>query len=72
MDDHVAEIDDDGIDYDNYGMDFCQGLPMTMSMKGFQSAFLNSNNNTTADCLTFLFTNWKLDKSGKFVEAMRE
>jgi len=61
--------DDD--DDDNYGMDFCRGMSMTMYMKGFQfTSFPNKNNDKKADCLTFLFKNWKLDSPGKFSSAM--
>ena len=55
--------DDDNDD----GMYFCKGMSMTMSMGGFQSALFSGER---ADCITFLFTNWKLDSSGKFVGAM--
>ncbi|KAG7343616.1 Ctr copper transporter family protein [Nitzschia inconspicua] len=64
---------------------FCNGMSMVMSMSGFQSSLFlsssssshnnnnnnNKNNNTnTADCLTYLFRNWRLDTSGKFQGAM--
>jgi len=49
------------------GMDFCRGMSMTMSMSGFQSAFFSRG---PPDCITFLFTDWKLDRPGKFVGAM--
>jgi hypothetical protein len=73
-DDTNDDADDDNYDYND--MDFCKGMFMTMSMKGFQSALfssnsnINNNNNNKSDCLTFLFTNWKLDSSGKFFGAM--
>lgn len=35
-----------------------------------QHSNINNNNNNKSDCLTFLFTNWKLDSSGKFFGAM--
>ena len=56
-------MDDDNDD----GMYFCKGMSMTMSMGGFQSALFSGGR---ADCITFLFTNWKLDSPGKFVGAM--
>lgn len=52
---------------DDYGMDFCRGMSMTMSMGGFQSALFSKS---PADCITFLFVDWKLDRPGKFVLAM--
>jgi hypothetical protein len=55
------------IDRSDYGMDFCSGMSMTMSMGGFQSALFSRS---PADCITFLFTDWKLDQPGKFVSAM--
>mmetsp|Transcript_49732 Transcript_49732/g.57392 ORF Transcript_49732/g.57392 Transcript_49732/m.57392 type:complete len:274 (-) Transcript_49732:469-1290(-) len=71
--DNNSNGSDDDVD-DNYGMDFCRGMSMTMSMKGFQSTLFfkknNNNINNNADCLTFLFTNWKLDSPGKFSSAM--
>merc|ERR1740130_2666125 len=68
-DDTDADAADAGADdnYYNDNMDFCKGMFMTMSMKGFQSALFSNNK---SDCLTFLFTNWKLDSSGKFLGAM--
>jgi hypothetical protein len=69
MNDDAGAADADDDNYYNDNMDFCKGMFMTMSMKGFQSA-LFSNNNNKSDCLTFLFTNWKLDSSGKFLGAM--
>ena len=63
--DDAADANDDN--YYNDNMDFCKGMFMTMSMKGFQSALFSNNK---SDCLTFLFTNWKLDSSGKFLGAM--
>jgi hypothetical protein len=54
---------------DDYGMDFCRGMSMTMSMGGFQSALFSKR---PADCITFLFVDWKLDRPGKFVLAMGE
>ena len=62
----AADANDDD-NYYNDNMDFCKGMFMTMSMKGFQSALFSNNK---SDCLTFLFTNWKLDSSGKFLGAM--
>jgi len=41
---------------------------MTMSMGGFQSALFSKGH--PADCITFLFTEWKLDRPGKYVGAM--
>ena len=55
-------------DYDER-MDFCKGMSMTMSMGGFQSSLFSHE---PADCITFLLTGWKLDRSGKFVGAMSE
>jgi hypothetical protein len=49
---------------------FCQGMSMTMSMSGFQSALFGTTH--PADCLTYLFTNWRLDSVGKFQGAMSE
>ncbi|KAG7371618.1 Ctr copper transporter family protein [Nitzschia inconspicua] len=56
---------------------FCNGMSMIMSMSGFQSSLFwssssgsSSDNNNTADCLTYLFRNWRLDTSGKFQGAM--
>mmetsp|Transcript_20165 Transcript_20165/g.41553 ORF Transcript_20165/g.41553 Transcript_20165/m.41553 type:complete len:189 (+) Transcript_20165:122-688(+) len=49
-------------------MDFCRGMSMTMSMGGFQSALFSKGH--PADCITFLFTEWKLDRPGKYVGAM--
>ncbi|OEU19327.1 copper transporter [Fragilariopsis cylindrus CCMP1102] len=65
MNNDADDTDDDN--YYNDNMDFCKGMFMTMSMKGFQSALFSNNK---SDCLTFLFTNWKLDSSGKFLGAM--
>lgn len=50
---------------DNGKTGFCNGMSMTMSMSGFQSALTSP-----ADCLTYLFRNWKLDSVGKFQGAM--
>jgi len=50
------------------GMDFCKGMPMTMSMGGFQSTLFSKDR--PSDCITFLFSEWKLDRPGKFVGAM--
>jgi len=55
------------IESSDNGMDFCSGMSMTMSMGGFQSALFSRS---PADCITFLFTDWKLDHPGKFVSAM--
>ena len=57
---------------DDEDMEFCRGMPMTMSMEGFQSSlfFNNIGGSNKANCITFLFTNWKLDSSGKFFGAM--
>ena len=54
--------------YEDYEseMEFCKGMSMTMSMSGFQSALFSKD----ADCITFLFREWKLDHPGKFVGAM--
>ena len=49
-------------------MDFCKGMSMTMSMDGFQSALFS--NGHPADCITFFFPEWELDRPGKFVGAM--
>ena len=57
------------MDDDHDGMEFCRGMPMTMSMGGFQSA-LFSKSRRPADCIVFLFTGWKLDRPGKYVAAM--
>lgn len=64
-----SESESGGGDYDyKSGMDFCKGMSMTMSMGGFQSALFSKDR--PADCITFLFTEWKLDHPGKFVCAM--
>mmetsp|Transcript_663 Transcript_663/g.1575 ORF Transcript_663/g.1575 Transcript_663/m.1575 type:complete len:201 (+) Transcript_663:134-736(+) len=49
-------------------MDFCKGMSMTMSMDGFQSALFSKGH--PADCITFFFPEWELDRPGKFVGAM--
>ena len=67
MNDDTNTDDANDDNYYNDNMDFCKGMFMTMSMKGFQSALFSNNK---SDCLTFLFTNWKLDSSGKFLGAM--
>jgi hypothetical protein len=60
--DGVVDIESSG-----NGMNFCRGMSVTMSMGGFQSALFSRS---PADCITFLFTDWKLDHPGKFVSAM--
>lgn len=64
-----ASIGDDIIGFDSADdrMDFCKGMSMTMSMSGFQSALFSDS---PADCITFLFSEWELNRSGKFVLAM--
>ena len=63
----IAMSDSDYEDYEK-GMEFCKGMSMTMSMSGFQSALFSKDH--PADCITFLFSEWKLDHPGKFVGAM--
>eukprot|EP00536_Pseudo-nitzschia_multiseries_P011762 jgi/Psemu1/244084/estExt_Genewise1.C_4150049 len=59
-------MDDNGISGDEF-QGFCNGMPMSMSMEGFQSTLLSGGQ---ANCITFLFTNFRLDNSGKFFCAM--
>mmetsp|Transcript_10888 Transcript_10888/g.31632 ORF Transcript_10888/g.31632 Transcript_10888/m.31632 type:complete len:212 (+) Transcript_10888:56-691(+) len=59
-------MDGEEISEDNFHQ-FCNGMPMSMSMGGFQSTLLSKGQ---ADCITFLFTQFRLDESGKFFGAM--
>jgi hypothetical protein len=65
----MEEESDNNIDDESSQQGFCHGMSMTMSISGFQSALFRTK---PADCLTYLFTNWRLDSSGKFQGAMSE
>ena len=56
-------------DMNNNDNDFCNGMSMIMSMSGFQSGLFGTKK---SDCITFLFTKWTLETSGKFQGAMGE
>jgi hypothetical protein len=60
---HQDDMEDDSSSDDSPR--FCEGMSMTMSMSGFQQGLKGG-----ADCLTYLFRNWKLDERGKFQGAM--
>lgn len=47
---------------------FCNGMPMVMSMGGFQWSL--GKHETKPDCLNYFVPAWKLDDSGKFTGAM--
>lgn len=64
--------DDDDHTNDENDESFCNGMSMTMSMSGFQTALFGAKNKPAADCLTYLFHHWTLDSSGKFQGAMGE
>ena len=65
-DNNNMNMNDDDMNNDN---DFCNGMSMIMSMSGFQSGLFGTKK---SDCITFLFTKWTLETSGKFQGAMGE